>query len=107
MKNYIQSGDTITVPAPADVKSGSLVVVGDLCGVAEFSAAAGDAVEITTKGVFTLPKVPAQAWTVGAKLYFVAADQQVTTTATGNTFIGHAVEAAANPSDLGVLRLSV
>lgn len=107
MKNYIQSGDTITVPSPADVKSGELVVVGELFGTAEFSAAAGDPVEITTKGVFTLPKVSAQAWTVGAKLYYVAADKQLTTTATGNTFIGHAVEAAGNPSDSGVVRLSV
>lgn len=107
MKNYIQSGDTITVPAPADVKSGDLVVVGELFGTAEFSAAAGDPVEITTKGVFALPKVPAQAWTVGVKLYYVAADKQLTTTATGNTFIGHAVEAAGNPSDSGVVRLSV
>jgi|GEM_PF-4444391 len=40
MKNYIQPGDSITVPAPADVKSGDLVVVGDLFGVAQFSAKA-------------------------------------------------------------------
>lgn len=107
MKNYIQPGDSITVPAPADVKSGDLVVVGDLFGVAQFSAASGDPVEIATKGVFGLPKVSAQAWSVGAKVYYVAADKNVSTTATGNTFIGHATEVAANPSDFGAVRLSV
>lgn len=107
MKNYIQPGDSVTVPAPADVKSGDLVVVGDLFGVAQCSAKAGEDVEIATKGVFGLPKVSAQAWSVGAKVYYVAADKNISTTATGNTFIGHATEAAANPSDFGAVRLSV
>lgn len=107
MRNYIQPGKTITVPAPADVKSGELVVVGSLFGVAEFSAAEGDPVEIATEGVFELPKEEAQAWTVGAKVYYVAADKVLTTTATGNTFIGHATEAVANPSGYGAVRLSV
>lgn len=107
MKNYIQPGDSITVPAPADVKSGDLVVVGDLFGVAQFSAASGDPVEISTKGVFALPKVSAQAWAVGAKVYYVAADKNLSTAASGNTFIGHATEAATNPSEFGAVRLSV
>ncbi|MRN66551.1 capsid cement protein [Brucella sp. 10RB9213] len=107
MKNYIQPGDTVTVPAPADVKSGDLVVVGDLFGIAQFSAKAGEDVEIATKGVFALPKVSAQAWAVGAKVYYVAADKNISTAASGNTFIGHATEAAANPSDFGAVRLSV
>lgn len=107
MRNYIQPGKTITVPAPADVKSGELVVVGSLFGVAEFSAAEGDPVEIATEGVFELPKEQAQAWTVGAKVYYVAADKVLTTTVTGNTFIGHATEAVANPSGSGAVRLSV
>jgi predicted RecA/RadA family phage recombinase len=107
MKNYIQPGDSITVPAPTDVKSGSLVVVGDLFGVAQFSAVSGDSVEISTKGVFSLPKAGAQAWTIGAKVYYVAADKNLSTTASGNLFIGHAVAAAINPSDNGIVRLSV
>lgn len=107
MRNYIQPGKTVTVPAPADVKSGELVVVGSLFGVAEFSAAEGDPVEIATEGVFELPKEQAQAWAVGVKVYYVAADKVLTTTATGNTFIGHATEAVANPSGSGAVRLSV
>lgn len=107
MRNYIQPGKTVTVPAPADVKSGELVVVGSLFGVAEFSAAEGDPIEIATEGVFELPKEQAQAWTVGAKVYYIAADKVLTTAAAGNTFIGHATEAVANPSGSGAVRLSV
>jgi predicted RecA/RadA family phage recombinase len=39
MKNYLQAGETVTVTAPADVTSGTLVVVGSLVGVAAFDAA--------------------------------------------------------------------
>lgn len=107
MKNYIQPGKTVTVPAPTTVKSGELVVVGSLFGVAEFSAAEGDPVDIATEGVFELPKEQAQAWAVGVKVYYVVADKVLTTTATGNTFIGHAIEPVANPSGSGAVRLSV
>lgn len=107
MRNYIQPGKTITVPAPANVKSGDLVVVGDLFGVSEFSAAEGDPVEIATEGVFELPKVQAQAWSLGAKVYYVAADKVLSTEETDNLFIGHATEPVANPSGSGAVRLSV
>ncbi len=106
-KNFIQPGDTITVPAPADVTSGSGVLVGSLFGVAAFDAKSGDDVEIYTKGLWGLPKTSAQAWTVGAKIYW---DGSKCTTADGsgaNTLIGHALAVAANPSATGIVRLSI
>jgi predicted RecA/RadA family phage recombinase len=106
-KNFIQPGDTVTVPAPADVSSGDGVLVGSLFGVAQFDAKSGDDVEICTKGVYTLPKTSAQAWTVGAKIYW---DGSKCTTADGsgsNTLIGNALAVAANPSATGVVRLSI
>lgn len=104
-KNYIQQGDTITVTATADVASGALVVVGALAGVAMYSAASGEEVEIKTTGVFELAKTSAQAWTVGAPIYATSAGV-ATTVATDNVAIGHAVAAAANPSAIGRVRLS-
>lgn len=107
MKNFIQRGDTVTVPAPANVASGSGVLVGKLFGVAAFDAASGEPVELQTVGVFELPKTTAQAWTVGAPIYW---DGSKCTTADGsgaNTLIGHALAAAANPSASGIVRLSV
>lgn len=106
-KNFIQPGDTITVTAPADVSSGDLVVVGTLFGVAQFDAKSGDDVEISTKGVYTLPKTSAQAWTQGAKVYWDAENKVLTTTASTNTLIGHAMAIAANPSAAGIVRLSI
>jgi predicted RecA/RadA family phage recombinase len=105
MKNFIQPGDTVTVPAPADVVSGAGVLIGALFGVASFDAKSGDPVEICTTGVYELPKTSAQAWTVGAAIYWDGS--KATTTGTDNTLIGLALAAAANPSATGIVRLSV
>lgn len=107
MKNFIQPGRVVTVTAPADVSSGDLVVVGTLFGVAATDAKSGDAVEIVTEGVFTLPKTNAQAWIQGVKVYFDSENEVLTTTASTNLLIGHAVSVAANPSAAGAVRLSI
>lgn len=107
MKNFIQPGRIVPVIAPADVKSGDLVMVGKLFGVASSDAVSGASVELCTEGVFTLPKVSAQAWTQGAAIYWDAGEAKATTTASTNTLIGHAAEAAANPSAAGAVRLSI
>ena len=105
MKNYILDGEIVTVPAPAAVASGEMVVVAALFGVAQADAASGAPVAIVRRGAFTLPKTSAQAWTVGAKLYWDTTNDVATTTATGNTLIGMALEAAANPSSTGAVLL--
>lgn len=105
MKTFIQTGDIIEVIAPADVKSGDIVEVGKLAGIACTDAKSGTAVNIKTTGVFTVKKVSGQAWTVGAPVY--VASGEATTTASTNTPIGHAMAIAANPSATGVVRLSV
>lgn len=98
MKNYIQPGKTVTVTAPGTVTSGQLVVVGSLVGVAAFDAASGAEVEIDTEGVFTLPKVVADAIAQGDKLYWDSGAAKVTKTAgTGSKpFVGVARAAAGN-----------
>lgn len=98
MQNFIQSGDVITVNAPANVVSGQIVVVGSLVGVAQKSAASGAPVAIVTTGVFSYAKVSALAIAAGDKLYLVAADNNLSKTASSNTLVGVAVAAAANPS---------
>lgn len=105
MKNYISSGDVLTIPAPATVASGDVVIAGGLVGIAARDAASGADVEIKTKGVYELPKTSAEAWTVGAAIYWDATNGVCTTTATDNTLIGKAVAAAANPSSTGIVRL--
>lgn len=106
MKNYVQPGNIITVTAPVDTASGDGVLVGSIFGVAAIAALAGNDVEIDLVGVYDLPKVPAQAWTQGAPVYWDATAKNVTTTATNNTKIGVATLPAANPSSFGRVRLN-
>lgn len=115
MKNFLSPGHAVTVPAPAAVKSGDGVLVGSLFGVANADADNGDNVVLSTSGVFILPKKSAQAWTVGAPIYWddengeatTAADDGGTPTATAFVQIGHAVATASNPSATGTVRLSI
>lgn len=105
MKNFIQSGENITLTAAADVASGSGVLVGSLFGVATGDAKLGDPVTIVRRGVFALEKTAAQAWGVGAKVFWNDTAKECTTVASGNTLIGLAVQSAADPSDTGVVLL--
>lgn len=106
MKNYIQKGENLTVPAPAAVLSGEGVVIGAIFGVAAGNAAQGANVDLVTEGVFSLPKVAAQAVAIGDKLYWDSAAKLVTKTAGSNTYIGVAVNVAPNPSGYVAVRLN-
>lgn len=107
MKNFVQHGDTVTITAAANITSGQLVNAGVLVGVAGTDALSGEQVAIKTTGVFELPKTSAQAWTVGAAIYMIPASGLCTTATTaGNILIGCAIEAAANPSATGIVRLN-
>lgn len=99
MRNFVKPGHSITVVAPADVNSGDFVTVGGLTGVAQHDALTGEDVEIVRAGVFTLPKVSAQAWGQGDLIYWSTDNDNCTTADVGNTLIGVAVVDAANPSD--------
>lgn len=88
MKNYVSSGATLTITAGADIASGAGVLVGSLFGVAAGAIANGADGTINLTGVYDLPKVGSQAWTVGAKVYWDAANARCTTVASGNTLIG-------------------
>ena len=103
--NFIQDGDTIIVPAPATLSSGDGVLVGLLFGVAITDAGSGDDVPIKTTGVWQLAKTSAQAWTVGAQIYFDDSTG-VCTTVDNNVPVGVAAAVAANPSATGLVRLT-
>ena len=55
MKNFVQSGQAITVTAAAAAVAGEPVIIGQLVGVAQESAAIGEEVVIHTSGVFNMP----------------------------------------------------
>ncbi|MBY6055387.1 DUF2190 family protein [Leisingera daeponensis] len=109
MKNFIAHGDTVPFTAAADVSSGDGVFSGDLFGVATGDVLTGDAGELKTTGVFSLPKAPSQAWTVGAKIYWDAGNSRCTTVDTANTLIGTAYAAVGSGASetLGQVRLGI
>ena len=96
MKNYVAPGSHLTIPAPVDIEAGDVVIAGALKGVAQQDAAQGDDVVIVTEGVYEFTKVGSQAWTVGALVYWDAANQRATTASSGNTLIGAATVAVGS-----------
>lgn len=106
MRNYVQPGNTLTLTAPAEVISGDIVAVGSIIGVANGDAANGAPVDVDTVGVFRLPKVAALAIAAGDVVYWDSAAKLVNKTASGNTKLGVATEAAANPSPNVTVRLN-
>ena len=105
MKNYVSPGENITVTAAADVVGGVGVLMGGLFGIAQESVLTGEDVVLVRRGVFEHAKTSAQAWTQGAKVYWDNTNSVFTTTATGNTLVGVAAAAAANPSATGLVLL--
>ncbi|MDO5606638.1 MAG: DUF2190 family protein [Paracoccus sp. (in: a-proteobacteria)] len=108
MKNFIAHGNTLTITAAADHKSGDGVLVGALFGVAASDIASGTEGVLNLTGIYDLPKQPSQAWTVGMKVYWDAANARATTTASGNTLIGAAVLATGGTAGevIGRVRLN-
>lgn len=108
MKNFKAAGDMFPFTASgADVASGEGVLQGSLFGVAAGAVADGESGVMKTTGVFELPKVGSQAWTVGAKVYWTSGGN-ATTTASGNTYIGVAYAAVGSGAGetLGQVRLN-
>lgn len=95
MKNFVQTGETITVTAPYAVNAGDGVLVGTLFGVACVAAANGADVEIKNEGVFDMTALSSDTATQGTKIYWDNTNRRVTVTATSNTLIGAAVAAKA------------
>lgn len=105
MRNHIQPGDTLTLPAPRDLKSGDGAVVGSIFGVANGDAAEGQPADLDVVGVFALPKVAALAIDAGEPVYWDDAVHLVSTDDT-DMLIGVATEDAANPSATVAVRLN-
>jgi predicted RecA/RadA family phage recombinase len=97
MKNFIQNGDVITVAAPTGgITSGDGVIVGSLFGVAAFSAAEGEPVEIATVGVYELPKNSTAMLAQGALVAWDATEKRIDLPGSGLYPIGVVTVPAGN-----------
>lgn len=108
MKNFVQSGENVSLPAPYAVAAGGGALIGSLFGIAVTDVASGATGAFKTCGVFTLPKVSAQAWGQGALIYWDDTAKACTTSAAAgaNKLVGVATAPAANPSAIGTVRLN-
>ena len=88
MAKRIQEGEILTVTAPYALASGDGCLVGSLFGIANFAAASGAPVEITTEGVFPIPALSTDTATVGTKAYWDNTNKRITTTLTSNVLVG-------------------
>ena len=106
MKTYIQNGHVITVPAPlGGIASGDGLIVGNIFGIAAYSAAEGDPLELATMGVYKLPKATAAVLAVGARVAWDSTAKQVNSPGAGRFPIGIATDAAGNGSTSVAVRL--
>lgn len=99
MRNYLQKGENITIPAPADRVSGALILVGSQLGFAAWVAKTWSDV------VSTLPKV-ALNFAIGDRLHFRGSNRVGQQTSAGKTLFGMAVTATVNPSGIVNARLN-
>lgn len=89
MQNFIQNGHVITVSTPAGgIASGEGLIVGSIFGIAAYSAADGDPLELATTGVYKLPKATAAVLVVGTRAAWDNTAKQVNTLGTGRFPIG-------------------
>lgn len=102
---------TITLPLPAGTKPGQPVKVGDFIGTAVHGVPTtaeggkdGDLAAVAVDGVWEQP-VTGAVTQVGSKVYLVAADNTLSTTASGNSFYGYALQ--LKPAAAGPLRIHV
>lgn len=108
MKNYLGRGHNMTVIAPADVLSDGIFFAGGLFGIYEHDAKSGTPVAVVTEGVFgNQPKAAGAAWAVGDIMYWDNTAKNYTKTATNNTRVGVAAQAAASGDVVGAVKLGV
>ncbi|CAA7622125.1 conserved hypothetical protein [Magnetospirillum sp. LM-5] len=97
MKNFIQNGHMITVPAPTGgLASGQGMIVGALFGIAATTASEATNVEIATTGVYDLPKAPATVVALGDRVAWDDTAKVIALPTAGLHPIGVAIIAAGN-----------
>ena len=105
MKTYVPPGLSVPLPMPYDRTSGQGVLVGAVFGVVAVDALTGVTAEVAVNGVFDITKEAPLVIAVGARVFWDNTNKRVTTTATANTAIGHAVVAAASADTTARVRL--
>lgn len=95
-KNYIQPGEVWDHTPGSNVAAGSVVLMGEVVGVALADITANQTGPVQVSGVWELPKLSTDVVTQGAILYWDAANTRLTVTAGSLKVAGAAVTAAGS-----------
>jgi predicted RecA/RadA family phage recombinase len=98
MKNAVQPGNVITIPAPANVTSGQPGLVGVLFGVYAETVASGLPVAFQIEGVVEIAKDNNLVISAGDRVFWVPGSSWVNKTLTAQQCVGVAVAAATQTS---------
>lgn len=104
---FVHDGKAVDFTPIIDVPVGSIVIQGDLVGIAKRDIKAGTLGSIAVEGVFDIPKDPTLAvdFETGTKV-FVDEDGVVVTDEIGNKYLGKVVADAAATDSFVRVRLS-
>lgn len=90
---FVSEGNTVDFVPTADVSAGEVIVVGELRGVVNRDAAAGELVGLHVRGVYEIVKGSAATANVGDIAYWdESADDLVFASGSGNTEIGVVIQ---------------
>lgn len=107
MRNYVGPGNVLNLTAPSGgVTSGVGVLMGNIFGVSNVTAAEGETFALTVDGEVELAKTSALAISVGDILYWDDTNKVVNKTSSSQKPVGVATTAAANPSSTVRLKLT-
>lgn len=108
--NFVQEGKTLVYANPdgAVVASGSVVVVGDMVGVAAANIGSGKSGALNIEGVFRLPKDTSTVIAQGATVYWdVDLKEVVTVSDVGVKPLGKATSAGASGAKTVEIKINV
>lgn len=107
MKNFVEKGNVLNYPIPADtaIVSGDVVSVGTMIGIAgKSSSTEGEIIPVNLCGVFELAKKAPLVITQGDRLYWDSDPGEITKTVTDKP-IGTAFESALSADTTVLVRL--
>lgn len=95
-RTYIREGYTerYTNDTGSDIAREDLILIGSMVAVANEDIANGATGTVSTDGIHVVKKDATQAMGLGVKLYYNAANKQLTTTSSGNTLVATCRRAA-------------
>lgn len=108
MKNFVQPGGTITLPAPYAVAPGDGALAGLVFGIACATYANGATGEFQTEGVFDITALSTDTASGSAPVaaYWDNTNKRITTTVGSNTKVGVIISAKINGDTTARVRLN-